>query len=204
MEVFIATPSYDKTVSVDYNRSLVLASILLTKHGIELHHSVLAGNCFIDQARNALVEQFLATSATDLLFVDADVGFDARVLIRVLTHAPLVVAGLVPKRDAESDACYHQGALTGVMDAGLFQSLEAPTAFMRIRRKAFEKLKKPYFRTGSSEADFGEDIYFCRRWCETGEFLWIDPDITFTHRGSKAWSGNFYDHCTRTGLLTHG
>jgi hypothetical protein len=59
----------------------------------------------------------------------------------------------------------------------------------------------PWFKTGTRKEDFGEDIYFCRRWCETGEFLWIDSDITFTHRGGKAWRGNFFEHAIQSGLL---
>lgn len=203
-EVFFGTPSYSKALSVDYNRSLVQSAILLTKLGIEMHQQVLAGNCFLGMARNAIVKDFLASTATDLIFVDADVGFDPKVIPRLLAYEQEIVGGLVPKRDTESEACYHQNAMTGVIENGLFQSMELPTAFMRIKRSAFDKLKKPYFRAESSEAEFGEDIYFCRRWCEAGEFLWIDSDIEFTHRGSRAWRGNFYDHCLNTGLLKAG
>ena len=91
--------------------------------------------------------------------------------------------------------------MTGVIQDGLFQTLEIPTAFLRIKRSAFDKLSKPYFKIGSNPGDFGEDIYFCRRWVETGNYLWIDSDINFTHRGGKAWKGNFYEHCVKTGLL---
>lgn len=38
---------------------------------------------------------------------------------------------------------------------------------------------------------WGEDYYFCRRWRDMGGEIWIDPDIQFTHRGSKAWGGSF-------------
>lgn len=200
-EVFFGTPSYDKTLTVDYNQSLVQSAILLTKMGIEVHHEVLAGNCFLGRARNVIVEDFLASTATDLIFVDADVGFDPKVLPRILSYEEEIVAGLVPKRDTESDSVYHQNALTGVVSHGLFQTLEAPTAFMRIKRSVFDKLDKPYFRAESSEDAFGEDIYFCRHWCARGGTLWIDSDITFTHRGSKAWRGNFYDHAVKTGLI---
>lgn len=201
MEVFFGTPSYSKTLSVDYNRSMVQSAILLTKLGIEMHQQVLAGNCFLGMARNAIVKDFLASTATDLIFVDSDVGWDAKVLPRILSYEQEIVGGLVPKRDTENESCYHQNALTGVIQNTLFQSLELPTAFMRIKRSAFAKLKEPYFRAESSAEEFGEDIYFCRRWCETGEFLWVDSDITFTHRGSRAWRGNFYDHAVKSGLI---
>lgn len=202
---------------MEYTSSLLQTGVLLAQAGIGVFHCVAPGNPFLDVARNRLVDEFLKTDATDLLFVDADVGWDAKSVTRVLEHPQEVVGGMVPKRDANvSDTnVYHQNAVTGVMGqgaqgAGLFQAMEIPTAFLRIKRTAFDRLKKhgvgtefvPYFKIGSKAKDFGEDIYFCRRWCETGEFLWVDPDITFTHRGGRVWKGNFFDHCVATGAIT--
>lgn len=200
MEVFFGTPSYSKELTVDYNQALVQSAILLTQLGVEMRHFVLAGSPFIGKARNEIVDAFLATSATDLIFLDADVGFDPRVLPRILRYPQEIVGGLVPKREPGAEV-YHQNALTGVIQNGLFQSLELPTAFMRIRRSVFQKLEKPYFRAESSADAFGEDIYFCRKWVAAGGHFWIDADIDFSHRGSYAWRGNFYDHSIKTGLL---
>lgn len=200
--VFIATPTYDEWMCMEYTSSLFETGVLLAGAGISVCHAVAPGSPFLDLARNQLVDKFLESGCDDLLFIDADVGWDAKMVTRVLSYEQEVVGGLVPKRDASSDSTYHQNAITGVISPeGLFQSVELPTAFMRIRRSTFAKLKKPYFKVGSSEADFGEDIYFCRRWIETGGFCWVDSDITFTHRGGKAWKGNFFDHCIKTGAL---
>jgi hypothetical protein len=124
---------------------------------------------------------------------------------------------LPPKKCDEPN--FHSNAMTGRMSRthGIFEAHEAGTGFMRIKRSAFEKLDKaypelktadrespdtPYFQSGIIDGGFmGEDIFFCRRWVGMGEVLWIDADVTFTHRGSKAWKGNFYDHCISTGLL---
>jgi len=201
MDLFIATPSYDEWLSMEYVSSLLETGIRLTQAGIGCYHAICPGNPFLDMARNDLVEKFLSTDATDLLFIDADVGWDAKAITRVLSHKQEVVGSLVPKRDPENESKYHQKAMTGVIQDGLFQTLEIPTAFLRIKRSAFNKLSKPYFKIGSNPGDFGEDIYFCRRWVETGNYLWIDSDINFTHRGGKAWKGNFYEHCVKTGLL---
>jgi hypothetical protein len=200
--VFIATPTYDEWVCMEYASSLAESAVRLTHANIGMYHAIAPGNPFLDIARNQLVEKFLSTNATDLLFIDADVGWDSKALTRVLSHPQEIVGGLVPKRDAASESTFHQNAITGQMSPeGLFQAVELPTAFMRIKRSVFAKLSTPYFRIGAHPKDFGEDIYFCRRWCELGEFLWIDSDITFSHRGGKAWRGNFYDHCIRTGAL---
>lgn len=217
MEVFIATPSYSGQLCCEYQHSMASAIRELIYANIPVQQQVKSGNPFIDRARNELVTSFLKTSATDLLFVDDDVGFDANVITRVLSYPQEIVAGLVPKRDPTNDSCFHQDALTGVIENGLFQSLEAPTAFMRIKRSVFAKLDDaypeyktmdtaasdiPYFQTGIYKGGFvGEDIFFCRQWCALGEYLWIDSDITFTHTGRKVWRGNFYDHAVKSGML---
>lgn len=203
MNVFIATPTYDEWLSMEHVLSLSETAVRLTQAGIGLYHAVAPGNPFLDIARNDLVEKFLASDADCLLFIDADVGWDAKVVTRVLSYPQEVVGGLVPKRDPASERVFHQNALTGkISPEGLFEAKEIPTAFLRIHRSAFEKLQKPYFRIGSNPKDFGEDIYFCRRWCETGEAMWVDSDISFSHRGGRAWRGNFYEHCLASGLLT--
>ena len=199
--VMLGTPTYSKSLSVDYHQSAMETMYELTRENIPWTTHIIAGKCYLDLARNEIVEAFLASPATDLFFIDADVGWDAKAVTRFLTYSQGVVAGLVPKRSANCEGEFHQNALTGVIEDGLFQSLEAPTAFMRIKREVFARLKRPYFRTASAEEDWGEDIYFCRRWCELGEWIWIDSDVTFSHRGDKVWKGNFYDHCKAARLL---
>lgn len=217
MEVFLATPSYSGQMCCEYQHSLVATLQELFNQNIRVRHHVKSGNPFIDRARNELVTAFLQSEATDLLFVDDDVGWDARAVTRVISYGQEIVAGLVPKRDLTNESCFHQNALTGYMQDGLFQAVEAPTAFMRIKRSAFEVLDEaypqyrtadsastdiPYFQSGIYNGGFvGEDIFFCRQWCALGRHVWIDSDISFTHRGSKVWRGNFYDHAVSTGLL---
>lgn len=212
-KVLFATPTYDYTFSVDYVASMMATSIHLTHLDIDCRAKYVGGLCFIDLARNELVNHFLSTDCTDLFFIDADVGWDYHVIPRMLEHKEFIVAGMVPKkwdhRNKEKPP-FHDNAMTGKMENGLMESYEAPTAFMRIKREVFEILDaayphygqmntlergKAYFQTGFVEQDgkttfMGEDIFFCRQWCKLGEKLWIDPDIDFTHRGSNTWHGN--------------
>lgn len=217
MEVFLATPSYSGQLCCEYQHSMAGTLDALFNAGVKVRQKILSGNPFIDRARNDLVASFLKSEASDLLFVDDDVGWDARAVTRVLSYSQEIVAGLVPKRDPTNESCFHQNALTGVVEDGLFQSMEAPTAFIRIKRSVFETLDAaypqlktmdsasehiPYFQTGIYNGGFvGEDIFFCRQWCALGHHVWIDSDISFTHRGSRVWRGNFYEHAVKTGLL---
>lgn len=45
---------------------------------------------------------------------------------------------------------------------------------------------------------WGEDYFFVERWREMGGDVWVDPNIKFTHRGSKAWEANFSDSVQAT------
>jgi hypothetical protein len=227
IRVMVATPTYDYQMCVDYTSSLMATTIHLTHLGIDARAKFVAGLCFIDLARNDLVKHFLATDCTDLFFIDADVGWDWRVVARFLSYKQFIVAGLVPKKwapDAGKQPPFHDNAMTGETEDGLLAALEAPTAFMRVKREVFAILDAayphykdyktmergiPYFQTGyfkdpvNEDVSFmGEDIFFCRQWCRLGEKLWIDPNVNFSHRGSNAWKGNHLEHCLEVGKLT--
>lgn len=223
--VVFGTPAYEPSVSIDYHNSMMATTMDLTRRGIQSIGCVLAGNCFLDRARNEIVDYFLhKTDATDLFFIDADVGWDYSVIPRILEYSAPIVGGLVPKRG--NDGEYHQNTLTGVVNEDkLIQSMELPTAFMRLKRSVFEKMDAfypdlkeatkataeipfpwphtPYFQDGLTKYGvIGEDIFFNRQWHAMGEFAWIDVDVSFVHRGTKIWKGNFFDHAKSTGLLT--
>jgi hypothetical protein len=221
-KVMFATPTYDYRVSGEYLASMMMTSIHLTHLRIEVTAQLVAGLCFIDLARNKLTSAFLKSDCTDLFMIDEDVGWDYLAVKRFLDYKQEIVAGLVPKK-LDSEA-FHDNALTGEIEDGLIASLEAPTAFIRIKRSALEKYLKAYpefadyytldtgaaiWQTGFSrnpengKMDFrGEDIFFCRQWIAMGEKIWIDPQVEFTHRGSRVWKGNFIEHAIAKGTLT--
>lgn len=219
-KVLFATPTYDYQFCCDYVASMMATTIYLTQHKVEVSARYVGGMCFIDLARNDLVKFFLnETDADSLFFVDADVGWDWKVIPRILNSPKLIVGGLVPKRRDDKSMQWHDGTLTGKIDEGLLECLELPTAFMRIKREvfammdeAYPELKdfntlehgKAYFQTGwaAGGKEFtGEDIFFCRKWVALGQSLWLDPDIAFAHRGSNAWKGNYITHGVEAGKL---
>src|ERR1019366_1740169 len=131
-----------------------------------------------------------------------------------------IVAGLVPKR--KQPTFYHDNALTGNIQNQLIETLEAPTAFMRIKRNVFDKIDlahpeyknyytldcgPSYWQTGYVDGEnglrnfLGEDIFFCRQWIAMGEKIWIDPQVEFSHRGSFDWKGNFIEHAIEIGTI---
>lgn len=218
--VLFATPTRERSVSVDYHMAMLHTLHECNRHQIVWDSKILTGSPFLDKARNELVHHFLTSewNFTDLVFIDDDEGWDAKVIPRILNHPQGVVCALPPKKC--DPPTYHSNALTGTIENGLFQSLEGGTGFMRIKREVFERMDAaypelkelteqdvpwphtPYFQDGNTKYGcIGEDIFFCRQLLAMGEHVWIDSDVTFTHRGSRAWKGNFYDHAVSTGLL---
>ena len=208
--VFFATPTYDANVSVEHHGSVVNATKILADGGYESQIATIAGSCFVDQARNKLVKSFLESGCSDLFFVDADIGFDPLVVPRFMESPHDIVVGIPPKRKVEAE--FHIGKPENgeglkLLKHGALPCKEAPTAFMRIKRRVFDVLNEgypqlktmmedpkeptPYFQWGYMGGKYiGEDIFFCRLWSDLGHMVWYDPNVDFTHRGSHGFTGN--------------
>lgn len=212
--VFFATPTYDCSVTAEHHGSIVNACKILAAGNIESQIGTISGCCFVDRARNQLVESFLKSDCTDLFFVDADIGFDPFVIPRFMESPHDILVGIPPKRKAEVE--FHIGKATNVFQDGAFECKEAPTAFMRIKRHVFDVLDEaypelrnaykegvldptPYFQCGIVNKEFlGEDIFFCRLWAALGKSVWIDANVDFVHRGSHPFKGNCLNHLVET------
>lgn len=217
--VFIATPAYEQ-VKPGYAYALAMTVSELTKCGIPFQLAVMYGNCHVDDGRNALVETFLhETECTDLVFIDADVMWDADTFFKLIRHDEDFVAGAYPFKSFPYR--YPVGKFLDEMTPeGLVSVSYAPTGFMRIRRKVFETLyptqrrcktrarffergpieedgpeNTEYFeRRGSSRTYDGGDVTFCRKAIAAGFKCMVDTTLTLSHIGEWRWTGRFIEH----------
>lgn len=96
-------------------------------------------------------------------------------------------------------------------DMGAVEVKAVGTGFIRIHRSVFEKLiaahpewkraghaamtdavKAQYYRFfyfADDDGELGEDYAFCGAWRALGGKIFIDPTITLSHVGARAWSG---------------
>jgi len=188
----------------------------LAQLGIPHGYKQVGGDQFIAKARNRLITEFLTEypMATDLFFIDDDVGWPADAVIKFLNRPEDIVAGAYPKKTdkPEFPVELSMGEDGGLIEKdGLYQANLAPTGFMRIKRRVLEALVKDcptyteaciegkaqrwaLFEAGANYDKgewWGEDYVFCQKARNAGFSVWIDPDIEFTHRGNKRWAGNF-------------
>jgi len=66
--------------------------------GIGTAYLLLRGNCHVDDARNRIVQEFLTTDCTDLVFIDADVEWHSSDLVKLCQYDLDVVGGVYPHR----------------------------------------------------------------------------------------------------------
>jgi len=218
MKVFVAVPSHDKKLFMNCHQSLMNAMQVLVNCGIPFQFCYEVGLPYISMARNNLVRKFMQSDCTELVFIDADVGFSPGAFHDLVVAAEQVIGGAYPKKqDAEEYAVRLVAAPDGgaVMQNGVLQAEGLATGFLKIKRDAIERLQTTYpelvysdgmtgqetfnffgeFKVG--DRMFYDDYGFCDLWTRTGGQMWVLPDITFTHSGSRDYQGNLNQFLTR-------
>ena len=152
---------------------------------VQLSH--LSGCSLITKARNVLVENFLESECTDLLFVDADLAINAEAVLRLLALSTNkdITAGMYTRRAEDRkfflDIYTNKDNELELDENGMLRVNNVATGFMMIGRHVLEGMKERhpewtyfndfYNRKESALFDFslvngeyiGEDYTFCAR-----------------------------------------
>lgn len=217
MYVVFATPSLDHKVSLDFLNSVLDVRLLLAQRSIPHAFLQIGGDCFVAKARNKLATWFLRNhpEATDLFFLDDDIGFPAQKVIDFLERDVDFLAGIYPKKTDRLDfpvTLASNGIGELIERNGLIQAHAVSAGFLRMRRDVVERLAQSstifkdsiggsaeefynIFETGRGADGFfwGEDYTLCQKWASMGGEIWVDPDVAFKHRGQKSWTASLTD-----------
>ncbi len=82
--LFVGTPMYGGQCHVEFAYSIARLSALCGQLGIGLRFHFLCGEALVMKARNEIVETFLRGDGDHLLFIDADIGFEAEDALQML------------------------------------------------------------------------------------------------------------------------
>jgi len=214
--LFIAIPAYDGKLNIKTAFALAQLMPRALGLGVSVFLSDMSNCSIITMARNSLVNEFLKTDATDMLFIDSDVIVTPDDVLRLLAqHAGRdVTAGMYPRRAKDKkfflDLHYDEND-NFVFDGSLMQVRRVGTGFMMISRQIIEKMiaAHPEWQYENKDGngkvaavfDFavkdgkfvGEDYLFCDRVHEVGGKVWVDVDISLPHIGTEAFTNNFRD-----------
>ncbi|HNV11833.1 MAG TPA: class I SAM-dependent methyltransferase [Propionibacteriaceae bacterium] len=218
--LFVATPCYGKTVTEAYLLSAIATVAELDKHGIPFTWATVGNESLVTRARNYLVAQFMAGKCSHMLFLDADIGWDAQAVMRLLTLDHDFVVGAYRKKmdKREYTVNWTPDAATKLnqcQECGCVEILDGPAGFMFLSRSVFErmfaafqhlkyelKIHNPmsptYDETTFALFDcqlhdggyWGEDYVFCQRWRSLGGQVWLDPSARLDHWGMTCFEGD--------------
>jgi len=83
-KLFIAAPMYGGQCAGMFCKSTNDLSAMCAQHGIEIRFYYLFNESLITRARNYCVDEFLRSDCSHMIFIDSDIGFDAKDVITLL------------------------------------------------------------------------------------------------------------------------
>lgn len=213
-KLMVCIPAYDGNLNITSAFQLPQLTLDSLKYGFSLHLAHLSGSSIITRARNSLVNQFMESDCTEMLFIDADVNFKAKDVLRIMALASDkdIVCGAYPRRAKDqmffTDIWYNEEGGVEITD-GLLRVERVGTGFMFIRRHVIQTLmdKHPEWRyfvetegkyhyslfdfQSTPKGYMGEDYLFCDRAREAGFKIYLDPDTNLGHFGKTEFTAHF-------------
>jgi len=215
--VVIAVPAYTWQVHIATMRSIIADLVALTSRGDKVTILDESGSGDLADARAVIVAQFLATTGTHLVNIDADVCWPAGSVLRLVDAGVECVGAAYPMRIDELafPVRYLPGEnLIADPVTKLLKVRALQGGFVCYTRGMLERMTQHYealaYRTtrypdgvlyGLFDALYtderrklGEDYAFFERWGAMGGEVWCDPEITMGHIGFKMFHGSLGNH----------
>lgn len=171
IRLYVGMPMYGGLLTESTLHGLLGLQTWSYKAGVGMKLQSMGNESLITRARNTIVSMFLDDQnyvATHLLFIDADIGFEAANVERLIRADKDIVCGIYPRKcihwnqvkaamQENPDITEEQLEMKALgynlnfedpqnvkMENGFCEVLEAATGMMLIKRDVFRKLKKAY------------------------------------------------------------
>lgn len=223
-EIWIGLPAYSGVLHIPTMRSLFTDILKLTERGHKVHILDDCGNAMIGDCRALMVAEFLESpTATDFVFVDSDVSWEAGALVDLAERPVDFRCAIYPQRKDPIgfSVRWDQTKPELCAEDGLLPIWGCPAGFMMFTRYVAETMTRKYpelavwtnrlpsesycalfdpYWTDVTLSDgrvvrtkLGEDFSFCQRWIDCGGQLHVAPEIRMGHTGFKTFTGSLGD-----------
>ena len=167
-KLFVGTPMYGGMANGLYVKSSLDLQAVMSRYGVETKFSFLFNESLITRARNYLVDEFLRSDCTHLLFIDSDIHYDPRDVIALMALDKDVIGAPYPKKSInwgnianaarkhpnldpkELETLVGEYVFNVVKGTSQFQVteplevMEIGTGFMMVKRDVFTKYAEAY------------------------------------------------------------
>lgn len=207
IRIMAGVPCYTGQVCVPFVSSYVCTWGLLANRGAQMEMECASHFSLVQYARNYLAAKFLKDeSFSHLLMIDADLGWDPRAAVRMISRGKDVICGVYPVKMHNPYFPYMGDGPVG--EDGLQLAERVPTGFMLVTREVMQRLAASVrwydmhyngetvscpnlFDLVHEGKDYwGEDFAFCKRLVNHGYKIWVETDMDFSHVGPNAWQAN--------------
>ena len=192
---------------------LLALNTACAERGVGLQIDLGGGDALVSRARAGALAKFIASSASHLMFIDADIGFTPDEVFRLLEAGRDVAGGLYVRKSAEGRGPGTALEVEELPDSegpdeqGFEQVAAIGAGFLLISRRAAERLAQGYpaqrarlgdVHGGQAEAVMlfepmihngaylADDQAFCRRWRDLGGAIWADRRSHLLHISEAA------------------
>ena len=218
-KLFIATPMYGGMAHGLYIKSALDLQMTMNKYGIETKFSFLFNESLITRARNYLVDEFLRSEYTHMMFIDSDIHYSPQDVIALMALDKDVIGGPYPKKSInwanvaaaarnhpdlepkELENLVGEYVFNVVKGTSSFQVsdplevLEIGTGHMMIKRHVFEKMKDAYPTIQYKPDHVGQANFDGSRYIHAYFDTVIDSADSITGGGSERYLSEDYMFC---------
>lgn len=148
-KIYLATPCYGGLVSTAYLTSLWALQKTLALKNYDFYFKLRSGESLISRGRNSLVADFLGRKDCDyLLFIDADIQFQAQDIIKLIEYEQPVTAMRVPLKGLNWQAAFDKR-----QQFNSPQEMEAAATYYNVNIQAEDKLPLNIDAQGFAEVE---------------------------------------------------
>lgn len=163
--LFIATPMYGGQCSGGYTASMMRVTPIFINKQMPFQYGFTVNESLVSRARDSLAYDFLQTECTHLMFIDADIEFQAEDILSMVDADKNVICGVYPRKEInwprvaaaarrsvpDEELHRHSGSFVVNTLKGRIEDARANTpvevanggcGFMLVKRCVFEELAR--------------------------------------------------------------